>query len=139
MKKNVTVLCLVLTLGLCGCSESSVQAGSGVPDTPINRKISAEEAYQMMKKSKNYILLDVRTDEEFRGKRIDGAILVPDYELEKRAVTELPDKNAAIFVYCRSGKRSANAAKILAEKGYTQIFDFGGIADWPYETVSGNQ
>ena len=102
------------------------------------KTISAEEAYQLMKKSKNHILLDVRTEAEFRGRHIEGAMLIPDSELEKRAASELPDKTAVILVYCASGKRSANAAKLLAEKGYARVYDFGGIKDWPYETVSGN-
>ena len=84
------------------------------------------------------ILLDVRTEQEYQEKHIPGAILIPVQEIENRATSELPDKNVVIFVYCRSGARSANAAKILVGKGYTHIYDIGGIIDWPYETVSGN-
>jgi rhodanese-related sulfurtransferase len=101
------------------------------------RKISAEEAYQMMQDSDEYILLDVRTNEEYKEKRIDGAILIPDYEIGNRAEIELPEKDALIFLYCRSGRRSANAAHYLIGMGYTNVYDFGGIIDWPYDTVNG--
>ena len=101
----------------------------------VYRKISAEEAREIMESSENYILLDVRTEEEYREKRIGGAMLIPDYEITKRAETELPDKNALILVYCRSGKRSANAAMELVNMGYANVYDFGGILDWPYETA----
>ena len=101
----------------------------------VYRKISAEEAREIMESSENYILLDVRTEEEYREKRIGGAMLIPDYEITKRAEAELPDKNALILVYCRSGKRSANAAMELVNMGYANVYDFGGILDWPYETA----
>ena len=132
------LLIVLIVCFLCAFSCNSSKTGSSVSNTPASKKITAETAYEMMQKSKDFILLDVRTDSEFQAKRIEGAILIPDYEIEKRAASELPDKNTAIFVYCRSGGRSANAAKILAEKAYTQVFDFGGIMNWPYETVSGN-
>jgi len=99
--------------------------------------ITAEEAYRMMNELDNYILLDVRTVSEYNEIRINGAILIPDYEIKQRAETELPDKNAVILIYCRSGRRSALAAAVLAELGYTNVYDFGGIINWPYETVRG--
>ena len=132
----VTGFLVIFTCFLCTGSGNS--SGSGDPNVPTHQNITAETAYQMMQKSTNYILLDVRTEPEFREKHIGGAVLIPDFELEKRAASELPDKNAVILVYCRSGVRSANAAKALAEKGYTKVFNFGGIIHWPYETVSGN-
>jgi len=101
------------------------------------QKITAEEAYQIMQDTDPYMLLDVRTNEEFKEKRIDGAVLIPDYEIRSRAATELPDKNALLLIYCRSGRRSANVAKELIEMGYTNVYDFGGINDWPYDTISG--
>ena len=69
--------------------------------------------------------------------RLEGAILIPDYEIRIRAEKELPDKNAIILIYCRSGRRSELAAVELVNLGYTNVYDFGGIIDWPYETVSG--
>ena len=85
-----------------------------------------------------YILLDVRTDEEFREGHISGAILIPDYEIAVRAESEFPDKDVIILVYCRSGRRSALAAQALSDMGYSNIFDFGGIIDWPYEIITGD-
>ncbi len=105
--------------------------------TPEYRKITAEEAKTMMAEMQNFILLDVRTDVEYKENRIDGAILIPDTEMSTRAETELPDKNALILVYCRSGRRSQDAANELVKMGYTNVYDFGGIIDWPFETMSG--
>ena len=96
-----------------------------------------DETQRMMRELTDYILLDVRTDEEFKESRIDGAILIPDYELASRAETELPNKDMLILIYCRSGRRSANTAQELIAMGYTNVYDFGGIIDWHYETVSG--
>ncbi|MCL2513323.1 MAG: rhodanese-like domain-containing protein [Oscillospiraceae bacterium] len=101
------------------------------------KKISAEQAKAIMDESRPYILLDVRTDEEFKESRIEGAVLIPDYEIKGRAEAELPDKDALILVYCRSGRRSANAAYDLIDMGYTNVYDFGGIIDWTYETAGG--
>ena len=98
--------------------------------------ITGEEAYRMMNELDSYVLLDVRTLAEFTEIRIDGAILIPDYELKQRAETELIDKNAVILIYCRSGRRSALSAAILAKLGYSNLYDFGGIINWSYETVS---
>jgi len=111
-----------------GCARMQAQQGA-------YNKISAEQAKKMMAESKDFILLDVRTDSEFKEKRIAGAILIPDNEIKNRAEKELPDKNKLILMYCRSGRRSAGAAKILVSLGYTNVYDFGGINDWPYETV----
>ena len=132
MRKNI-LLILIFTMFLCSCDVNNMEDNT---IEPIYRKISAEEAREIMESSDDYILLDVRTEEEYREKRIDGAILIPDYEMTDRAVSELPDKNAVILIYCRSGQRSANAAKKLVQIGYTNIYDFGGIIDWPYETTS---
>lgn len=102
----------------------------------VYRKITAEEAYDLMASSENYILLDVRTEEEYKEKRIEGAVLLPDYEITDNAQSELPDQDTLILVYCRSGRRSAIAANELIGMGYTNVYDFGGIIDWPYETIN---
>ncbi len=95
--------------------------------------ITAEEAKQIMDSEEGYIILDVRTQEEYDEGHIPGAILIPNTELEERAEENLPDKDQLILVYCRSGRRSKMAAEILVELGYTNIREFGGIIDWPYE------
>ena len=135
-KKNKFFFSAVAMLCLLSACSSEVPAAAEDTNTGW-RTISAAEAYKMMEESDNYILLDVRTEDEFAERRIDGAILIPDFELSERAEAELPDKDETILVYCRSGRRSAGAAETLAKLGYTNVYDFGGIIDWPYETVSG--
>ena len=102
-------------------------------------KITAEEAREKMQNTKDFILLDVRTPEEFLEQHLPGAILLTDSRISAEAEEKLPNKDTPIFVYCRSGRRSAGAANQLVNMGYTQIYDFGGIIDWPYETVSGSE
>ena len=99
-------------------------------------RISAEEVKNIIEGEESYILLDVRSEEEYKAKRIDGAILIPDYEIAARAATELPDKDAMIILYCQSGLRSAAVAELLADMGYTQVYNLGGIIYWPHDTVS---
>ena len=82
------------------------------------------------------IILDVRTKEEFDAGHIAGAILVPNETIIDEQPELLPDLDAEILVYCRSGNRSAQAAKKLIAMGYTNVADFGGIIDWPYEVVT---
>ena len=95
--------------------------------------ITAQEAKQIMDAEEGYIILDVRTQAEYDEKHIPDAILIPDYEIKERAEEELTDKDQLILVYCRSGRRSKLAAEALVELGYTNIKEFGGILDWPYE------
>jgi rhodanese-related sulfurtransferase len=100
-------------------------------------KISAEQAHEMLADNPDAVLLDVRTSSEFTEKRIPGSILLPDYEIREKAATVLPDKDTLILIYCHSGRRSADAAYELIDMGYTNVYDFGGIIDWPYDTISG--
>ena len=123
MKKLILFLFLI-SLGLISCGNE-----------PVYRRISAEEAYQMMQDTDEYILLDVRRFDEFNEGHIEGAVLIPYDEIANRAADELPDKNALILIYCRSGRRSETAARELVSMGYTNTYDFGGILDWPYDTV----
>lgn len=91
-----------------------------------------------MDSEKDRIILDVRSREEFDQGHIPGAILIPNTEIEAKAADLLPDKDQLILVYCRSGRRSKLAAQSLADLGYTNIREFGGILDWPYEVVQDN-
>ena len=91
-----------------------------------------------MDSEKDRIILDVRSREEYDQGHIPGAILIPDTEIEAKAADLLPDKDQLILVYCRSGRRSKLAAQSLADLGYTNIREFGGILDWPYEVVGEN-
>ena len=97
------------------------------------QQITAQEAKAIMDTESAYIIIDARTDEEFAAGHIANAILIPEYEVAARAEEELPDKDALILVYCRSGRRSKLAAADLVKLGYTNIKEFGGIIDWPYE------
>ena len=122
----ISLICINLP---AGCVRTETQQAA-------YRKVTAAQAYKMMSELKDYIILDVRTEGEYKEKRIAGAILIPDYEIKDRAGKELSDKNRVILVYCRSGARSANAARNLASLGYVNVYDFGGITGWPYDTVS---
>ena len=95
--------------------------------------ITAEEAKQIMDSEEGYIILDVRTQEEYDQGHIPNAILIPDTEIKNKAEEVLTDKDQLLLVYCRSGRRSKLASEILVELGYTNIKEFGGIIDWPYE------
>ena len=120
---------LLLAAGLlAGCSQAKPKKQEAV-----YLNITAQEARQIMDTREGYIILDVRTQEEFDQGHIPGAILIPDYEIEARAEKELTDKDQLILVYCRSGRRSKLAAETLVKLGYTNIREFGGIIDWPYE------
>lgn len=102
--------------------------------TPSYSQITPLEAKTLMDSEQGYIILDVRTKSEYEASHINGAVLIPDVEIEEQAPNVLTDKNQLILVYCRSGRRSQSAAKKLANLGYTNVKDFGGITNWPYET-----
>ena len=94
---------------------------------------TAEEAKAMMDSQTGYVILDTRTQEEYDQGHIPGAIVISHDEITEKAESILTDKNQLILVYCRSGRRSKLAAEDLAKLGYTNIKEFGGILDWPYE------
>jgi rhodanese-related sulfurtransferase len=138
MRILALALAVLAALTLCGCTGGAADETTPEPTQPATagyQTITAEEAHTMMNGGGEFVLLDVRTKDEFDEIRIDGAILIPDSEIKDRAVEELPDKDAVILIYCRSGRRSALAAKDLADMGYVNVYDFGGIIDWPYDTV----
>ena len=96
-------------------------------------QITAEEAKKIMDSGEEHIILDTREQDEFDEGHIPGAILIPYTEIENKAEEMLPDKDKLILVYCRSGRRSKIAAESLSKLGYTNVKEFGGIIDWPYE------
>lgn len=96
------------------------------------QKITPEKAKEIMDEQSEIMILDVRTQEEYEEGHIENAVLIPDYEIKDKAEKVIADKNKKILVYCRSGRRSASAARILLEMGYTDVLDFGGIIEWPY-------
>ena len=123
------ILCL---LAFSGCAQQKEEINI---EEITYQQITAEEAKAIMDTEKDYIIIDARTDEEFAAGHIAGAIMIPEYEIAKRAEQELPDKDALILVYCRSGRRSKIASEELVKLGYTNVKEFGGIIDWPYEVV----
>jgi len=125
MKKILSLL--LISMLLVGCA---------APAEKISyRQISMAEAISIMDEETGYILLDVRTPEEFADKHIPGAINVPNETISNEEIPELPVKDQLILVYCRSGNRSKQASEKLVALGYTNIVEFGGINDWPGETV----
>ena len=126
MKKLVFLLLAVMMLTACGQNTENDQGAVYV-------NITAEEAKQIMDSEEGYIILDVRTQEEYDQGHIPGAIVISHEEITEKAEDVLTDKDQLILVYCRSGRRSKIAAEALVELGYTNIKEFGGILDWPYE------
>lgn len=127
MKKIIPFLMALLLLAGCGAqSEESTY-----------RQVNAEEAATMMEEESGYIILDVRTAQEYSEKHIPGAINIPNETIGTEDIPELPDKEQLILVYCRSGNRSKQASEKLVKLGYTNIVELGGINDWTGETVSG--
>ena len=126
MKKRIFLLLAVMILTACGQDKENNQGAVYV-------NITAEEAKQIMDSEEGYIILDVRTQEEYDQGHIPGAIMISHEEIAEKAEGVLTDKEQLIRVYCRSGRRSKIAAEALVELGYTNIKEFGGIIDWPYE------
>ena len=126
MKKLVFLLLAVMMLTACGQDKENGQGAVYV-------NITAEEAKQIMDTEEGYIILDARTQEEYDEGHIPGAIVISHEEIAEKAEGVLTDKEQLILVYCRSGRRSKIAAEALVELGYTNIKEFGGIIDWPYE------
>lgn len=103
--------------------------------TPTVQVIPPEKAKEMMEKG-GVIIVDVRREDEYAEGHIEGALLVPNETITEQAETMLPDKGAVYLIYCRSGRRSNEAANKLIALGYQNVYDFGGILSWEYGTVS---
>jgi rhodanese-related sulfurtransferase len=125
VKKLIASAIAAIMLILCGCAPASGY-----------KQITQEEAQKIMQSESGYIILDVRTAEEFGSGHIPGAINIPNESIETEQPKELPDKNQMILVYCRSGRRSKQAAQKLADMGYTGVYEFGGINTWQGETTA---
>ena len=128
MKELIIFLLLMLALSACGQAKENDQGA-------VYMNITAEEAKQIMDTEEGCIILDVREQEEYDAGHIPGAILIPYTQMGEKANDMLPDKDQLILVYCRSGRRSKIAAEALVELGYTNIKEFGGIIDWPYDVT----
>ena len=146
MKFKGLIILLIISLTLfSSCSgiminEDSEKTTANTTENSINNslgyeQISGEQAKHLMDTETDFIIVDARTIEEFKEGHIEGAILIPEYEIAERAEKELPNKEQLILVYCRSGRRSKIASQALADLGYTNVKEFGGIIDWQYEIV----
>lgn len=126
MKKLVWILLVLFVFTACGQNKENKQEAVYV-------NITAQQAKEIMDTQQGYIILDTRTQEEYEESHIPGAILIPHDEILEKAESILTDKNQLLLVYCRSGRRSKLASEDLVKLGYTNIKEFGGIIDWPYE------
>lgn len=147
-KRHVVIACilaLACALGavFSGCGnfakQETLPSGAPSEETAAEgyHRITAQQAKQRMDSGEPYILLDVRSQVEHNLKYIAGDLLIPHREIEEKAPELLPDKNKTILVYCASGVRSKTAAETLLRLGYTDVYDFGAITDWPYGVVEG--
>lgn len=147
MKKIVCIISVILCIFLTACGDATSVGVIGGADGPTSiiiaekgektmyQQITAEEAKKIMDSGEKHIILDAREQDEFDEGHIPGAILIPYTEIDNKAEAMLPEKNTQILVYCRSGRRSKIASESLAKLGYTNVKEFGGIIDWPYEVV----
>ena len=133
MKKFLCIISLIMctVLTACGGGGTTTEEGEKI----MYQQITQEEAKKIMDSGEEHIVLDVREQDEFDEGHIPNAILIPYTEIDAKAEGILTDKDAQILVYCRSGRRSKIAAESLANLGYTNVKEFGGIIDWEYEIV----
>ena len=130
MKRILPLFLLLLLLTGCGGTASNSSSENDY------QQISQEEAKEMMD-TQDVIILDVREQDEYDSGHIPGAVLLPVGTIDEETAAEvIPEKDSTVLVYCRSGNRSKTASSALAERGYTNIYEFGGINTWPYETES---
>ena len=123
MKKLVgLLLVMMLAMAVAGCDDEGESLGYV--------QISTDEAVTMMAEQEDYVILDVRTPEEYAERHIAGAVNLPNEEIGTEPIEELPDLDQLILVYCRSGNRSKQASEKLVKLGYTNVYEFGGINDW---------
>ena len=137
--RKATIICLLSAAVLCGCGGNTekTEVTEVMPEEKeiTYTEISMSKAMEMMESEENYIILDVRTEEEFKQGHIPEAVCIPNEVIEQQAEAELPDKEQLLLVYCRSGNRSKQASKKLAALGYSNVYEFGGIKDWPGKIV----
>ena len=133
MKRAYFFLFAVFLITLTGCKpKDKIMDGDGMLNS--YHQISQAEAKEMMKKDDGHVIVDVRRQDEYDTGHIPGAILIPNESIGTEKPQELPDLNQIILVYCRSGSRSRQAAQKLADMGYTNVYEFGGIMNWTGET-----
>ena len=137
MKVYVLIPAIFILFILGGCAlKPKVLNGDGMEKTFTYKQISQDEAKKMMEADDGHVILDVRREDEYAAGHIPGAILVPNESIGTEQPEELPDLNQVILVYCRSGNRSKQASQKLADMGYVNVYEFGGIIDWTGEIVT---
>ena len=135
--KKLLILCMTFICILSGCGNAdSVQ---NTEQKSGYKQVSMEEGLELMEADSDYILLDVRRDDEFEEGHIPGAINIPNESIGTEEIAELPDQKQTIYVYCRSGNRSKQASQKLVDLGYTNVIEFGGIIDYSGELEKGRQ
>ena len=137
MRQILLFAALTASLSLlagCALSKAKADTAEDMTDKAAYHKISAEETHEMMA-SQEVGVVDVRTREEYESGHIENAVLVPNESIGSEMPEALPDKEATLLVYCRSGRRSKDAAQKLLELGYQSVYDFGGVIDWSYKLV----
>lgn len=125
--KRIQIMALALLLALLctGCGFGKAW-----------HEIRMEQAGEWMAAHEGYLLVDVRDEEEFNGGHLPGAILVPIDDIREGRLDALPDTEQTLLLYCRTGRRSEDAAEILTKLGYRNVYTIGGIFDWPGEIVT---
>ena len=138
MKKWIAMLTAAVMSLLAGCGiKPHIMDGPGMMDG--YRQITQEQAKAMMEKNDGHLIVDVRRPDEYAAGHIPGAINVPNEEIGETPPAALQDRFQILLVYCRSGRRSKEAAQKLHDLGYTQVYEFGGILDWTGETETLNE
>ena len=133
LKLTVISLLLGFVLTACGTANEETDKTESKDQNITFKQITAEEAMNLMETEEDYVILDVRTKEEYDEKHIKGAVLVPNETIGQDEIPELPKKDQMILVYCRSGNRSKQASEKLVQLGYTNVYEFGGINSWTGE------
>ena len=126
MRRNsIFILMMIFIIAICtaGCGNSY-------------KHLSLNEALELMKTKKNYLIVDVRTKEEYEKRHIPNAVLVPFADIKDGKLDALPDKNQILLIYCWTGRRAEDSAELLVKRGYTNVYEFGGLVDWTGEVES---
>jgi len=132
MKAIIKTISMLLAVCLCGCA--AAESGENMNTKTSYKQIDHTTAKDMMDDVEDVIILDVREQSEYDIGHIPGAVLLPVGTIDAASAAQvIPEKDSVVLVYCRSGNRSKKAAQALADLGYTQIYEFGGIMDWPYD------
>lgn len=134
MNRTIYVILIIIAIAV-GVILMLNKKDKNIENEVIIKHVSMDDIVEIMNENKNYIILDVRTIAEYNEGHIPNAICIPNETIGSNTISELPDKEQLILVYCRSGNRSKQAAEKLRKLGYTNLIEFGGIIDWKGEIV----